>query len=165
MARAYCLHCEARISVGDSFCTRCGNPTLWASHDERIEWEVAQWRAKAPTRAPVHTPAFAGPRPARPAPAPPPPAVQFASAPPLPDGPLRVPRPAVPPRPVRAKTIDLTPPPSPVAATNHAPTTTEDTTPVLGEIVALLREVNDRLERLGARVDAIGSRRRFPFLR
>jgi hypothetical protein len=49
MARAQkkilCDICEmARIDVGSPFCGSCGHPTQWASHDDRVEWELGQWR-------------------------------------------------------------------------------------------------------------------------
>lgn len=43
-AKVVCDRCESRITVGVSFCGRCGGPTPWASHDERVSWELTQWR-------------------------------------------------------------------------------------------------------------------------
>ena len=60
MARAFktiCLSCEGKIDAGISLCSHCGRPTEWASHDERIQWEVQQWRAqRAPASPEVHAP-------------------------------------------------------------------------------------------------------------
>jgi hypothetical protein len=48
MARAQTTDCGAcptgRVGFGETSCGTCGHPTTWASHDERVEWEVAQWR-------------------------------------------------------------------------------------------------------------------------
>ena len=49
MARAraqktMCSSCGGRIEAGESFCDHCGRPTAWASYEERIDWEVRQWR-------------------------------------------------------------------------------------------------------------------------
>ena len=60
MARAFktiCLSCEGKIDAGISLCLHCGRPTEWASHDDRIQWEVQQWRAqRAPASPVVHAP-------------------------------------------------------------------------------------------------------------
>ena len=40
-----CERCETPIRSASSFCPGCGGPTQWASHDERVQWEVRQWRA------------------------------------------------------------------------------------------------------------------------
>ncbi|MCA1833281.1 MAG: hypothetical protein ABR548_12170 [Actinomycetota bacterium] len=41
--RFFCTRCEQRIDEGKSFCNTCGFPTTWASHDEKVEWELLQW--------------------------------------------------------------------------------------------------------------------------
>jgi ribosomal protein S27AE len=43
--RVLCDFCSnGRIDVGEAFCAECGSPTVWASHDDRVQWEVGQWR-------------------------------------------------------------------------------------------------------------------------
>lgn len=48
MARAQRILCQScptgRIDIGSPFCGACGYPTAWASHDDRVQWEVSQWR-------------------------------------------------------------------------------------------------------------------------
>jgi hypothetical protein len=52
------MYCDAKIEMVP-FCTSCGKPTEWATHDQRVEYELRQWgstpRAAAKTRknAPV----------------------------------------------------------------------------------------------------------------
>lgn len=41
--RFYCTRCEKRIDEGKPFCKSCGFPTMWAAHDEKVQWELAQW--------------------------------------------------------------------------------------------------------------------------
>ena len=41
-ARILCNRCEARLGDGP-YCPSCGYPTPWATHDERVEWELRQW--------------------------------------------------------------------------------------------------------------------------
>lgn len=40
-----CDRCETPFRSATAFCPGCGGPTAWASHDERVQWEVRQWRA------------------------------------------------------------------------------------------------------------------------
>jgi len=40
-----CESCESTLRADSSFCPSCGRPTRWATHDERVDWEVRQWRA------------------------------------------------------------------------------------------------------------------------
>jgi len=40
-----CDRCEAPYRSATSFCASCGGPTPWTSHEERVAWEVRQWRA------------------------------------------------------------------------------------------------------------------------
>ena len=40
-----CSSCESPLRSDAPFCEACGRPAPWASHDERIAWEVRQWRA------------------------------------------------------------------------------------------------------------------------
>ena len=51
-AKVLCDRCESRINAGVSFCDRCGCPTQWASHQERVSWELTQWQATDRTHAP-----------------------------------------------------------------------------------------------------------------
>jgi hypothetical protein len=46
-AKAICERCEHRIAAGSPFCDRCGQPTLWANHEDRVRWELAVYREKA----------------------------------------------------------------------------------------------------------------------
>jgi len=45
-----CAHCDAKLVGGVSFCTNCEQPTIWASHEERTEWELHQWSQKRSSR-------------------------------------------------------------------------------------------------------------------
>ena len=48
MARAtkvYCMYCESKMAAGISHCPSCSRPTDWASYDERVAYEVQQWRS------------------------------------------------------------------------------------------------------------------------
>ena len=38
-----CSRCEQKIVEGHAFCKSCGYPTQWASHDEKVEWELQQY--------------------------------------------------------------------------------------------------------------------------
>jgi len=40
-----CSSCDAPLRSDHPFCEACGRPAPWATHDERIAWEVRQWRA------------------------------------------------------------------------------------------------------------------------
>lgn len=40
--RMLCTSCHARILI-QPFCSSCGNPTTYASQEERIEWELQRW--------------------------------------------------------------------------------------------------------------------------
>lgn len=51
-AKVICDRCEARITAGISFCDRCGCPTQWASHQERVSWELTQWQSADRAHAP-----------------------------------------------------------------------------------------------------------------
>jgi hypothetical protein len=44
-----CIYCDASIGMV-AFCTRCGKPTEWATHDQRVEYELRQW-GKSPRAA------------------------------------------------------------------------------------------------------------------
>lgn len=48
-AKLTCARCEARLDDG-SFCPSCGYPTPWATHDERVEYELRQWSSHQDTR-------------------------------------------------------------------------------------------------------------------
>ena len=39
-----CESCESPLRSDSPFCSSCGKPTRWATHDERVAWEVRQWR-------------------------------------------------------------------------------------------------------------------------
>ena len=44
MARGpVCTFCDEKLSNGQAFCGKCGQPTRWASHDERVLWDLGQW--------------------------------------------------------------------------------------------------------------------------
>src|SRR5260221_6381020 len=45
-----CAHCDAKLVSGVPFCTNCEQPTIWASHEERTEWELHQWNQKRSSR-------------------------------------------------------------------------------------------------------------------
>ena len=45
--RVACDRCETKIRVGTPFCISCGIPTEWASHEQRVEWELTQWHQTA----------------------------------------------------------------------------------------------------------------------
>jgi len=40
-----CSHCEEKLSNGQAFCGKCGQPTRWATHDERVLWDLGQWES------------------------------------------------------------------------------------------------------------------------
>ncbi|MFY9589075.1 MAG: hypothetical protein WAT66_16670, partial [Actinomycetota bacterium] len=40
-----CSRCEAPFRSQSAFCAECGGPSPWATHDDRVAWEVRQWRA------------------------------------------------------------------------------------------------------------------------
>jgi len=40
-----CSRCDTPHRSKNSFCSTCGFPTPWATHEEQIAWEVRQWRA------------------------------------------------------------------------------------------------------------------------
>ena len=60
-AKAFCIHCGNRVREGEPFCGTCGRPTSWASHDDRVAWELAQW-SHTSGRGGVHAPAPPQPR-------------------------------------------------------------------------------------------------------
>lgn len=49
-----CNSCDAPLR-DDAFCPSCGRPTQWATHDERVAWEVRQWRASREQEGPATT--------------------------------------------------------------------------------------------------------------
>lgn len=62
-SKALCFHCEQRMGVGEAFCPSCGRPSIWASHEDRVAWEVGQWRAiNGEQRTEVYTPVFTPPQ-------------------------------------------------------------------------------------------------------
>ena len=46
--RYLCTFCEARLEEGRSFCAGCGSPTSWASHEEKVGWELQQYERTRP---------------------------------------------------------------------------------------------------------------------
>jgi hypothetical protein len=42
-----CTFCQARIAI-QAFCPECGNPTAYASREERIQFELERWGKQAP---------------------------------------------------------------------------------------------------------------------
>ena len=46
-AKAVCDGCEHRLNSGAPYCGNCGQPTVWATHDDRVAWELHQYREKA----------------------------------------------------------------------------------------------------------------------
>ena len=40
-----CSRCDAPFRSQTAFCAECGGPSPWATHDDRVAWEVRQWRA------------------------------------------------------------------------------------------------------------------------
>ena len=40
-----CISCDVPLRSDGPFCEHCGRPTPWATHEERVAWEVRQWRA------------------------------------------------------------------------------------------------------------------------
>lgn len=50
-AKVVCDRCENKLVAGVSFCVRCGGPTKWASHEERVSWELTQWKTADRTHA------------------------------------------------------------------------------------------------------------------
>ena len=49
--KVLCEFCETKLTLGASFCEKCGRPTRWATHEERTTWEVWQWRRSERARA------------------------------------------------------------------------------------------------------------------
>lgn len=43
-ARVLCLYCDKKMEVGEAFCPTCAHPTEWATHDERVRWELQNYR-------------------------------------------------------------------------------------------------------------------------
>lgn len=60
-ARLLCTRCEGRLTE-QAFCPSCGYPTPWATHDERVEYELGQWSnhqrdpVRVAARPAAHTP-------------------------------------------------------------------------------------------------------------
>lgn len=42
--RAVCAFCTDEFAPGEKFCPSCEQPTRWATHSERVQWEVDQWQ-------------------------------------------------------------------------------------------------------------------------
>src|SRR5688572_33463726 len=38
-----CTFCNEKLTAGNPFCAKCGHPTQWATHDDRVLWELGQW--------------------------------------------------------------------------------------------------------------------------
>jgi hypothetical protein len=58
--RTRCASCDAKIEI-KSFCPRCGYPTKFASHEERILWELGQWEDSRPGLSAGATDTYAPP--------------------------------------------------------------------------------------------------------
>jgi hypothetical protein len=43
-ARATCDRCDRRVHNGAPYCKKCGRPTVWATHDQRVRWELHEYR-------------------------------------------------------------------------------------------------------------------------
>src|SRR5687767_10461674 len=96
VAKVLCIHCEKKMDAGASFCPHCEHPTHWATHDERVAWELASYKkmrtvplepgrpeatpirrvsttrvSLEPTRQPAHATTLARSEPPRPRPEPP----------------------------------------------------------------------------------------------
>lgn len=55
--RYSCSSCESKVSTDEHFCRACGHPTTWATHEEKVGWELEQYaRAR---RQPIETVAVA----------------------------------------------------------------------------------------------------------
>ena len=80
-SKTLCVHCDAKLTTGTSFCPKCRQPTMFASVEERTAWELEQWAEKRanrkvvahvdllpkPKRAPAKAPAVPAKAPAIPA--------------------------------------------------------------------------------------------------
>ena len=40
-----CTFCNEKLASGSPFCAKCGHPTQWATHDDRVLWELGQWES------------------------------------------------------------------------------------------------------------------------
>lgn len=164
MARAYkvpCRSCERKILAGESFCGSCGTPTEWATHDERVSWEVAQWRrAREGDKPAVHAPSPPPPRrrqridePVSPAPAS---TAKKATAKPAVKKAAKktakkaTKKPAVKPATRKKTAAEPAATKRPAAATHN-----ED---LLREAVQVLRAIGEQVAALNARMDSIESR-------
>jgi hypothetical protein len=45
MKRMACMSCDAKLDGEAHFCVRCGEPTGYATHDERVRHDLETWRA------------------------------------------------------------------------------------------------------------------------
>jgi hypothetical protein len=43
-AKVLCTYCDKKMDVGTSFCPHCEHPSQWATHDERVSWELSNYR-------------------------------------------------------------------------------------------------------------------------
>jgi len=48
-SKVLCAHCDNKISSKDAFCPKCSQPTVFATVEQRTEWELAQWSQKRTT--------------------------------------------------------------------------------------------------------------------
>lgn len=44
-----CAHCDTKITSRHAFCPSCSQPTVFATVEQRTEWELAQWSQKRST--------------------------------------------------------------------------------------------------------------------
>ena len=57
-SKTLCAHCDAKISSRHAFCPSCSQPTVFATVEQRTEWELAQWsqkRSEAAKKVAVHS--------------------------------------------------------------------------------------------------------------
>lgn len=127
--RHLCMRCGQKLPEGQSFCEHCGSPTVWASHDEKVEWELEQYEiARLGTQHQEFEKMQTAPPPTRRR-------VKLRSAPPLSHSP-------------EPKRAPSTPAPSsaPLPAANDA-----------AVLVKVMRLLNERISELEARIAELES--------
>lgn len=45
-SKVLCAHCDTKITSRHAFCPNCSQPTMFATVEQRTEWELAQWSQK-----------------------------------------------------------------------------------------------------------------------
>ena len=48
-SKALCAHCDTKITSRHALCPNCSQPTMFATVEQRTEWELAQWSQKRST--------------------------------------------------------------------------------------------------------------------